>query len=80
MNILKGSGIFKNFIYNYKYNSRKLFSASVKSKPSVCYYKALNVSPNATLEEIKKEYYLLAKKYHPDNNEHSNHNQTVRIN
>jgi len=56
---------------------KKHFSTRIKSKPSVCYYKALNVSPNATLEEIKKEYYILAKKYHPDNNESSNLNQTV---
>jgi len=77
MNIFKKSGIFNKFLWNSKVYSRKHFSATVKSKPAVCYYKALNVSPNATFEEIKKEYYLLAKKYHPDNNEHSNHNQTV---
>lgn len=72
-----------NKIYIYLVKSRatncfkKLFSTRIKSKPSVCFYKSLNVSPNATLEEIKKEYYILAKKYHPDNNENSNLNQTV---
>jgi curved DNA-binding protein len=32
----------------------------------MCYYKVLNVSTDATFEEIKKSYLDLAKKYHPD--------------
>ena len=30
------------------------------------HYKALGISKNATQAEIKKEYYKLAVKYHPD--------------
>jgi len=29
-------------------------------------YKVLNISPDAAAEEVKKAYYSLAKKYHPD--------------
>lgn len=32
------------------------------------YYQTLNVSPDASAEEIKKTYYQLARKYHPDLN------------
>lgn len=58
------------------------FSSKIKFKPQkdTCYYKILNVNSNASHDEIKKEYYKLAKKYHPDNiNEKSNSNQSVII-
>ena len=34
----------------------------------VDYYKILNIPENATLEEIKKAFRVLAKKFHPDKN------------
>ena len=35
------------------------------------YYEFLNVQPTASVDEIKKSYYALAKKYHPDRYHHS---------
>lgn len=35
------------------------------------YYEFLNVQPTASADEIKKSYYTLAKKYHPDRYHHS---------
>ena len=65
----------------------KLFNLSIKnfctaklrSRPTICYYKLLNLGPQCSLDDIKKEYYRLAKKYHPDNIESSSANQTVLI-
>jgi hypothetical protein len=54
-------------------------SAKARIKTDICYYKLLNLTPNSNFEEIKKEYYKLAKKYHPDNKENSSANQTVII-
>ena len=36
------------------------------TRPATCYYKQLNVSTTANPRDIKKAYYKLAKKYHPD--------------
>lgn len=46
-------------------------------------YKLFNVSYGADLSEIKKSYYMLLKKYHPDNNPENEENakeMTIRIN
>ena len=45
---------------------RRFSSAKAMQKPNTCFYKLLNVSAKAELGEIKKSYYGLAKKYHPD--------------
>lgn len=42
-------------------------SFSIKTRPTTCYYKILNLSPDAPTDEVKKSYYKLAKKFHPDN-------------
>lgn len=45
------------------------------------YYKILQVSHNATLEEIKKQYRIMAKKIHPDKNkEEKSEEAMVQIN
>jgi DnaJ-class molecular chaperone len=33
----------------------------------VDYYQILGVKPSASDAEVKKQFYLMAKKYHPDN-------------
>lgn len=44
------------------------------------YYRILGLSPNASKEEIKKRYKVLAKKYHPDlNPDPSAHDTFVKI-
>ena len=42
------------------------FATAPIARPQTCFYKLLNVSASAEADEIKKSYYVLAKKYHPD--------------
>jgi DnaJ-class molecular chaperone len=62
----------------HKINFYNFSNINFKPGVSTCYYKILNVNSSATPEEIKKEYYKLAKRYHPDNtNSKSKDNQAV---
>lgn len=36
-----------------------------------CYYKLLNVSTDATNDDIKSSFFDMAKRYHPDMNPHT---------
>ena len=40
----------------------------MKFNPNKNYYQILNLTKNATQEEIKNAFYNLAKLYHPDKN------------
>lgn len=47
-------------------SQRSISTTSSLSAPD--YYKILGISKNSSSKEIKKAYYQLAKKYHPDTN------------
>ncbi|XVF53757.1 hypothetical protein PTKIN_Ptkin05aG0124700 [Pterospermum kingtungense] len=56
---------------NYRVDSIKTkcrCSGVIKAATGSDYYSTLNVSPGATLQEIKASYRKLARKYHPDMN------------
>lgn len=42
--------------------------SSLNTSDKRSHYDILNLTPNSTAKEIKKQYYELAKKYHPDRN------------
>lgn len=50
------------------FNQSCFYSFSSRQDSSKNLYKILEINNNATQEEIKKAYYNLAKKYHPDVN------------
>ncbi|KAJ1497966.1 hypothetical protein HMI55_006035 [Coelomomyces lativittatus] len=63
-----GKPLFRNPLAspNMKPPSTSSNEKSFHSSKNTEYYDLLNVSPNATQEEIRKSYYALAIRYHPD--------------
>ena len=62
----KNSRNIRNFCSSGSSSSNKTDFNSIKQKKKTCYYKILNLSVDASKEEIKKSYYKLAKESHPD--------------
>jgi DnaJ-class molecular chaperone len=64
--------LIKKILCLSKSNFSPLFLNSISqhyffaTKANKCLYKVLNISTDASMEEIKKSYLDLAKKYHPD--------------
>jgi DnaJ-class molecular chaperone len=52
----------------YKFAKRSFETPRKLSMGTTDPYTMLGVSRQSTLKEVKKEYYTLAKKYHPDLN------------
>ncbi len=53
-------------------NHKRAFSATSSIEATKDPYQTLGVNKNSSASEIKKAYYTLAKKYHPDTNKDSN--------
>lgn len=51
--------------------SHRTFASQPFTGAKTCFYRILNVSAAAELDEIKNSFYKLAKKYHPDSNPES---------
>ncbi|KAA8541393.1 hypothetical protein F0562_025356 [Nyssa sinensis] len=61
-------GKYQDINPNFPSNRTKRRCSSVIRAAASDYYSILNVSRNATLQEIKSSYRKLARKYHPDMN------------
>ena len=54
-------------ILKHKQPYSKLISYGLKHfSKQIDYYKVLDLKPDCTQNEIKKQFYILAKLYHPD--------------
>lgn len=49
-------------------NKYTFYNEVPKFDPSKDYYSILNVTKDSSESDIKRSYYALAKKYHPDSN------------
>ncbi|KAG2385111.1 Chaperone protein [Vigna angularis] len=58
----------QNPIIGFSATRNRSRAALIRAKAGADYYSTLNVSPSASLQEIKASYRKLARKYHPDMN------------
>ena len=69
LNLFNHSRLIRNTQLNHKWiqiTSIRNFATTAQFSRDVDYYKVLGIKSSATKAEIKKVYYALAKKHHPD--------------